>query len=149
MTRFWRRLIYSASRGTSTNSHRLYDEEGLDWACGLWRGRRLKHIWTLRLRKTVMLLLLTDLIVIGLLLQTIKPLIILLYRNKQLFSPQVVLSSLNTSDVWQQTNQSYKIPRVLHQTTATKVIPNDWVQSQKSCKDAYSDFEYRVNSHHP
>lgn len=92
-----------------------------------------------------MLLLLIDLIVIGLLLQVLKPLITLLYRNKQLFSSHVVLSSLNTSDIWQQTNQSNKIPRILHQTTATEVIPDNWVQSQRSCKDAYSDFEYRVN----
>lgn len=146
MTSFWRCLIYSASRGTSTNSNRLYDEErGLDWNSGLWRGRRLKHLWTLRPLKTLMLLLLTDLIVVGLLLQTLNPLIILLYRNKQLFNPHVVLSSHNTSDIWHQTNQSNNIPRILHQTTATEVIPDDWIQSQRSCKDAYSEFEYMVN----
>jgi mannosyltransferase OCH1-like enzyme len=91
-----------------------------------------------------MLLLCGDLMVIGLLLQTIKPLISLMYHNKELFTPQTGLSGLNTSDTWGQVNQSNKIPRILHQTTATEVIPDYWVEPQRSCKNAYLDFEYKV-----
>ncbi|KAI1828828.1 CAZyme family GT32 [Penicillium roqueforti] len=39
---------------------------------------------------------------------------------------------------------SYQIPRILHQTTAAETIPDKWIESQQSCKEAYSDFEYKL-----
>ncbi|CEL01315.1 hypothetical protein ASPCAL00901 [Aspergillus calidoustus] len=130
--------------GISTRGGRTYDEEGLDWKSSLWHSRRRTFLLRSRTRKTVMLLLCGDLMVIGLLLQTIKPLISLMYHNKELFTPQTGLSGLNTSDTWGQVNQSNKIPRILHQTTATEVIPDHWVEPQRSCKNAYLDFEYKL-----
>lgn len=58
-----------------------------------------------------------------------------------MFGPTVHLLQQhdNTPESWQP-----KIPRILHQTTATNEIPDMWVESQKSCMDAYSDFEYKV-----
>lgn len=82
--------------------------------------------------------------VVGLLLQTVEPLIILLRRNEELFGSRVVLHTTYTLDARHQTTSSWEIPRILHQTTATETIPDKWIESQQSCKEAYSDFEYKV-----
>jgi mannosyltransferase OCH1-like enzyme len=92
-----------------------------------------------------MFLLLIDLIMVGLLLQALEPLITLLRRNEELFGPRVALSGPDASDAWDQTDRPNKIPRILHQTTATDTVPDKWVHSQRSCKEAYSDFEYKVD----
>jgi mannosyltransferase OCH1-like enzyme len=42
------------------------------------------------------------------------------------------------------TAQLSHIPFILHQTAAKDTIPDQWVRSQKSCKQAYADFEYKV-----
>lgn len=82
--------------------------------------------------------------IVGLLLLAFEPLITLLRRNEELFGPRVTLSGPDTSDALPQTDRPNKIPRILHQTTATDIIPDKWVQSQRSCKEAYADFDYKV-----
>ena len=82
--------------------------------------------------------------VIGLLLWTFEPLITLLRRNEELFGSRVALHTPYTPDAPYQKTLSYEIPQILHQTTATETIPDKWIKSQQSCKDAYLDFEYKV-----
>lgn len=92
-----------------------------------------------------MFLLLIDLMIVALLLHALEPLITLLRRNEELFMPRATLSGTSILGAWHQTDRPNKIPRILHQTTATETIPDKWVQTQRSCKEAYSDFEYKVN----
>lgn len=132
---------------TSNPNDNRYDEERLKWRSETWRARRLRRLQLPKLRKATLLLLLTDLIVVRLLFQAFEPLITLLRRNDELFKPQVSLASLRTSDVEDRRRRLNKIPRILHQTTATEAIPPQWVQSQRSCQQAYSDFEYKVSTH--
>ena len=89
--------------------------------------------------KVLAYLLLIDLVIVALLVYITEPLITLLRRNEELFTPKVVLSN----DAPAYTDQR-KIPKILHQTTANATIPDKWVDSQQSCKKAYSDFEYKV-----
>ncbi|KAM5359174.1 hypothetical protein ACJZ2D_014672 [Fusarium nematophilum] len=37
-----------------------------------------------------------------------------------------------------------QIPRILHQTCKNETIPEIWADSQQSCLEAYSDFEYKL-----
>ncbi|KAB5576206.1 glycosyltransferase family 32 protein [Coniochaeta sp. 2T2.1] len=89
--------------------------------------------------KVLAYLLLIDLIIVALLVYITEPLITLLRRNEELFTPNLVLSH----DAPAYTEQR-KIPKILHQTTANATIPDKWVDSQRSCKKAYSDFEYKL-----
>jgi hypothetical protein len=36
------------------------------------------------------------------------------------------------------------IPRIFHQTSANETIPEAWKDLVKSCKETYSEFEYKV-----
>ena len=86
-----------------------------------------------------------DVMVVVLLVQTLEPLITLLRRNEELFMPRTTLYEPDTSNSSNQTEKSNKIPRILHQTTATEKIPERWIESQRSCGEAYADFEYKVS----
>ncbi|CAK7206812.1 CSG1/SUR1-like protein [Sporothrix eucalyptigena] len=98
-----------------------------------------------RLRRGTTTLLLIDLLIIVLLLVAFEPLITLLRRNEEFFAPRVVLSGPANIDAWDgAANKPNSIPRILHQTTATEVIPEKWRDSQNSCKKAYKDFEYKL-----
>ena len=98
-----------------------------------------------RLRRGTTTLLLIDLLIVVVLLIAFEPLITLLRRNEEFFSPRVVLSGPENIDAWDQAaDKPNGIPRILHQTTATDVIPDKWKESQNSCKIAYKDFEYKV-----
>ncbi|KAJ5808152.1 hypothetical protein N7474_009421 [Penicillium riverlandense] len=121
----------------------IRDEERLETEPGpRWRQRCTNQLIVWPSRATVFLLL--NLVIIGLLFYALEPLITLLRRNKELFSPQVALSSSNSLYDRNRTTRLSHIPRILHQTTATETIPDHWVQSQESCKQAYSDFEYKL-----
>jgi hypothetical protein len=91
-----------------------------------------------------------NLATVVLLLHTLEPLITLLCLNEQLFSPRVTLpspggiSSLGNASLGNGTALSSRVPLILHQTTASEEIPELWIQPQKSCKKAYSEFEYKV-----
>ncbi|CAK7269602.1 CSG1/SUR1-like protein [Sporothrix epigloea] len=98
-----------------------------------------------RLRRGNATLLLIDLLIVVSLLVAFEPLITLLRRNEEFFAPRVVLSGPANIDPWDQAaDKPNGIPRILHQTTATEVIPEKWRDSQNSCKKAYKDFEYKL-----
>lgn len=87
-------------------------------------------------------LLLIDLTIVGLLVHAFNPLITLLRRNEELFGARLALP-LDTPFV-DDSHAEYKIPRILHQTSATTVIPDKWKESVEGCKEVYSKFEYKV-----
>lgn len=95
----------------------------------------------------VFLLLVVDLAIVGALLYTLEPLITLLRRNEDLFTPTVTLPLNGTAGASYYSGDldRQKIPRILHQTTANSTIPDKWVKSQQSCRETYSDFEYKVS----
>lgn len=140
MMSFWRHL----HRAFGPSNDTIYDEENLGRNYGLLQcpGRSFRLVR--RPKRATVLLLLIDLVIVGLLLQTFEPLITLLRRNEELFGSRVALNATYTPDARHQTTSSWKIPLILHQTTATETIPDQWIESQQSCKEAYSDFEYRV-----
>jgi hypothetical protein len=139
---FWRGFRHWDFGAFNANNDKTYDEENLRWGSGLSKCPRLNC--RPRLRKATVLFLLIDLMVVGLLLHTFAPLIILLRRNEELFGSRVALPTSYRSGSRHQMTSSGPIPRILHQTAATETIPNKWMESQKSCKEAYSDFEYKV-----
>lgn len=96
-----------------------------------------------RLRRIALGLLLIDLVLVALLLNTLDPLITLLRRNEELFGARLALSRTDNPKDWDHQDKP-KIPRILHQTCANETIPDRWVDSQQSCQKAYSDFEYKV-----
>ena len=126
----------------------IYDEERLESVfvststCGWSRPKRWLHF--LRSRKGAACLLLADLIIVGQLLILFEPLISLLRRNEELFGPRVALAQYNPEPGHHSRRQI--IPRILHQTSASQAIPDKWVRSQHSCKEAYAGFEYKVCS---
>lgn len=120
-----------------------YDEERLEHASGSCWIRPSKYLQFSRPSKSTVYVLLFDAILLGLLVYTLEPLITLLFRNEELFSPRVTLSQNGTAASWPDQG-SRKIPRILHQTCANDTIPDKWVKSQQSCKTAYAGFEYKV-----
>jgi hypothetical protein len=141
---FWRSLRHWDFESINANNDKTYDEENLRWGSGLSKCPRPNCRLIPRLRKATVVFLLIDLIVVGLLLHSFAPLIILLRRNEELFGSRVALPASYRSGSRHQMTSSGQIPRILHQTAATEAIPNKWIESQKSCTDAYSDFEYKV-----
>ncbi|KAM0251935.1 hypothetical protein ACHAQJ_007950 [Trichoderma viride] len=125
-----------------------FDEERQDGdspsSCQRWS---MKYLRFPRLTKmAVFLLLVIDLTIVGTLVYTLEPLITLLRRNEELFTPTVTLPRNNSSSAsyYSQDQNRPKIPRILHQTTANSTIPDKWVQSQRSCRETYSEFEYKL-----
>ncbi|KAL7793751.1 glycosyltransferase family 32 protein [Trichoderma ceciliae] len=113
-------------------------------SCQRWS---MKYLRFPRLTKVaVFMLLMIDLAIVGLLLYSLEPLITLLRRNEELFSPTVSLSHNDTSSVPHYSDDlgRAKIPRILHQTCANSTIPEKWIQPQQSCRETYSDFEYKL-----
>lgn len=125
------------------SQYSLYDEE-LNCSAGICRKRQRQFTRIKRPRKSTIIFFLVDVLVVALLIHALEPFITLLRRNEELFKPRVSLQGLDSLNDLLETNGSYHIPRILHQTTATDVIPDKWGESQKSCKEAYGDFEYKV-----
>lgn len=122
-----------------------YDEERQECdspsSCQRWS---MKYLRFPRLTKVaVFSLLLIDLTIVCLLVYSLEPLITLLHRNEELFSPRVTLSQ-NTTSLFTGDLDRQKIPRILHQTCANSTIPEKWVNSQRSCRETYSEYEYKV-----
>lgn len=136
---------YLLFRGYRTRSDKSYDEERLGWGAEHSLERRRKSVRIGRSRKSTILLLFLDFMVVWLLIHHLEPLITLLRRNEELFKPQVTLSGFEDGSNLESKNESNNIPRILHQTTATDTIPDKWVESQRSCMKAYGDFEYKVS----
>lgn len=125
---------FCRSAASLSDSIATFDQERQSWSQRPDR-RRFQ-----RLTKTTICLILTDLMFVGMVVSLLEPLIILLWRNEELFRPQVPLlgdaPTLHTDPA--------AIPRILHQTCANSTIPSKWVNSQQTCKEVYSDFEYKV-----
>ena len=97
-----------------------------------------------RQKRTAFILLLVDVSVVVFLVCALEPLITLLARNQELFNPRLTLENVGPAPS-PQPGANHKIPRILHQTTPNDTIPAKWIESQKSCKEAYSDYEYKVH----
>ncbi|KAJ6127233.1 hypothetical protein N7523_002845 [Penicillium sp. IBT 18751x] len=121
-----------------------YDEERLNCSVAPCWERRRTCLRIKRPRKSTILLLLLDVLIVVLLVHTLEPLITLLQRNEELFEPRVSFQGTDGLNDLHEVNGTKRIPRILHQTAATDVIPDKWVESQKSCKEAYGDFEYKL-----
>ncbi|KAJ5157385.1 uncharacterized protein N7482_008485 [Penicillium canariense] len=127
-----------------TNADKPYDEERLSWGAEHSLEQRRKSMRIRWPRKSTILLSFLDVFVIWLLIRQLEPLLTLLRRNEELFKPQVSLSGKEHLSNLHEMNGSSRIPRILHQTTATNKIPDKWVEPQASCKEAYGDFEYKL-----
>ncbi|KAJ6134807.1 mannosyl phosphorylinositol ceramide synthase sur1 protein [Penicillium sp. IBT 18751x] len=127
----------------STNGNKTYDEERVSWGAEYSLERRRRSMRIQRPGKSTILLFLLDVLVIWLLIHQLEPLITLLRRNEELFKPQVTLSDQEDLNSLHKMHRSSRIPRILHQTASTNIVPDKWVESQASCKEAYGDFEYK------
>ncbi|KAF7550249.1 hypothetical protein G7Z17_g5863 [Cylindrodendrum hubeiense] len=116
-----------------------YDEERLSWTSG---ALPKKYMQLLKLRRASVWLLLADLVIVLLVVHAFEPLITLLVRNEELFGARLTLP-LNGTSAADEHDHLHPIPRILHQTSATETIPDKWIQLQQSCKDSYSEFEYK------
>ncbi|KAJ5646497.1 hypothetical protein N7490_002869 [Penicillium lividum] len=144
MLKLWRRLHSLTSPTFHAKYERIHDEEHLETNSEPeWREKR-RIPWVAWSCKAVVLLLLLDLMIIGLLLHTFEPLITLLRKNEELFSSRVALPNPDVLPARNRTAHMNNVPLILHQTTATEKIPDQWVQPQKGCKQAYSGFEYKL-----
>lgn len=119
-----------------------FDTERLEWPqASRWSTwpRKLRFP---RLRKMAVALFLIDLMIVAFLVHSFDPLITLLRKNEELFGARLTLP-VNGSSSSVPSSEVHAIPRILHQTSATTTIPDKWVDLQKSCKEAYSEFEYK------
>ncbi|RSL60256.1 hypothetical protein CEP53_005509 [Fusarium sp. AF-6] len=128
-----------------------YDEERLDWgktaggSVSRWSAWPRKILRLPRPRKYAALLLLTDIIIVSLVVLLFEPLITLLVRNEELFGARLTFPlDATPSAAPKATQHPQTIPRIFHQTIATEEIPEKWIHSQQTCKEAYKDFEYKL-----
>ncbi|KAF7559247.1 hypothetical protein G7046_g4908 [Stylonectria norvegica] len=145
MSAMWNYLRQSASTKSVTYDA-LYDDER-SWDsrkpfCPAPRNYK-DYLRFPRLRKAALWLILTDIVIFGILIAAFWPLITLLTRNEELFGPRFSVSPNDAPDAWSRPSER-RIPRILHQTTANTTIPEKWVESQQSCINAYSNFEYHL-----
>jgi hypothetical protein len=142
----WQDLRWSLFPGFRPTYDKLHDEERLDHESDSGSNQRHEsscNAWPTKATGWLVLLV-VNLAIVLLLLHTLEPLITLLRLNEQLFGPRVTLPSPSILSHGNGTARSSRIPLILHQTTATEEIPERWIQPQKSCKKAYSEFEYKV-----
>lgn len=131
-------------RSATPNGNKAYDEERQEWgSVPAWSTWPKKYLRAPRLRKTAVYLLLIDLIIVAVVVRCFEPLITLLRRNEEMFGPRLTLPLDGPKESEQESYQPV-IPRIFHQTAATDLIPDEWIHSQKSCKEAYADFEYKL-----
>lgn len=123
-----------------------YDEERLDWGSAsrsaIWAKKYLRFP---RMRKVTLCLLVIDLIIFGLIVHVFQPLITLLNHNEELFGSRLTLPVRNPPHT-EPRLEGNMIPRIFHQTSPTEKIPDKWAVAYKSCRKAYSDFEYKVRA---
>ena len=134
----------SPNRGAAIGEgSKTFDVERLDWgysANGLSWPK--KYLRLLKPRKQSVYLFLIDITIIGTLVLIFQPLITLLLRNEELFGARLTLPLDEAPE--NNTPAEHKIPRILHQTSATDKIPANWTASVQTCKDSYADWEYMV-----
>ncbi|KAI5456643.1 nucleotide-diphospho-sugar transferase [Mariannaea sp. PMI_226] len=130
-------------RSASPNN-KNYDEERLEWGSVSLSSWPKKYLRLPRLRKTAIYLILIDILITLVVVRCFNPLITLLVRNEELFGARLTLPLDKDPERTEPPADQQLIPRILHQTAATDLIPDQWIHSQKSCKDAYSEFEYKL-----
>lgn len=124
------------------NGEKTYDEE---WGLPRWaRPRKFMRIPFPRLRKLGLCLFIMDILIVGILLHLFNPLIILLRRNEELFGARLTLLPHQTPGADEMRPARHEIPMILHQTSATTVVPEKWRAAQEGCKEVYHEFEYKV-----
>ncbi|KAF5023462.1 hypothetical protein F66182_4462 [Fusarium sp. NRRL 66182] len=122
-------------RAPAADSKTPYDEERLEWVISVPK----KYLRLPRLRRAAVILLLIDIIIVAVLVKAFEPLITLLRRNQEMFGARLTLP-LNDTSLHLPEQQT--IPRIFHQTSANKTVPEAWTHLVQSCKDSYSEFEY-------
>jgi mannosyltransferase OCH1-like enzyme len=147
---------YRAGPSSTASSNAGYDEERLEWSSSAsllapmtmasksspWTK---KYLRLLKPSRTAVYLLLADIFIVAVLVHIFNPLIILLVRNEELFGSRLVLSTDKTIPPYEdKLADEFTIPRILHQTAATEDIPEKWAAAQKTCKAAYSEYEYML-----
>ncbi|KAF4983101.1 hypothetical protein FZEAL_1411 [Fusarium zealandicum] len=125
------------------NSDKAFDVERLEWSSPSRWSKWLNKQRLPRLRRSSVLLLVFDVLLVLLAIHTFEPLITLLHRNEELFGSRLTLPRQDET-VSEPNPDRHAIPKIFHQTAATDVIPENWVKPQQSCRDVYSDFEYKL-----
>lgn len=143
--KFWINLQRLTPQSVYVKYERIHDEEHLGAESGPERRHRRTNQRVTWPSGSTVFLILVNIVVVGVLLHTLEPLITLMRRNKELFSPLMALPSSSTLYDPNRTAPSSLVPLILHQTAPTETIPDHWVRSQASCKRAYSGFEYKVH----
>lgn len=129
---------------TETRYEKTYDEEECQtrhesqWA---WPKNAPRFFFP---RKALIYLLFIDFVIISLLIHLFAPLITLLIRNEELFGARLTFHGNDTPGHDDPSSERRTIPRILHQTTANETIPEQWVGPQMACREAYSDYSYKV-----
>ncbi|KAF5657691.1 SUR1-like protein [Fusarium heterosporum] len=123
--------------GPDAGPKQHFDEERLDWAPSVPK----KYLRLPRLRRSAVILALIDVFILSVLVNAFWPLITLLLRNEELFGARLTLP-LNDTEFVPTLPEQQTIPRIFHQTSANETVPEAWKDLVKSCRDAYSDFEY-------
>ncbi|KAJ4251448.1 CSG1/SUR1-like protein [Fusarium torreyae] len=126
-------------RAPANDSKTPYDEERLEWAKP---SVPKKYLRLPRLRRAAVILLLIDIIIVVVLVKAFEPLITLLRRNEELFGARLTLP-LNDTSFGPDLPEQQTIPRIFHQTSANETVPEAWTHLVQSCKDAYSEYEYK------
>ena len=143
MKSLWQHLRLYATKAAKRS--KAFDEEGLDLYYEPGVRRPVANHRRPKLTKAAISLFFIDIILIGLLVRSLEPLITLLRRNDQLFRPQVSLGGQYIPETTRQQARQ-RIPRILHQTCANNTIPDKWIESQRSCREAHAAWEYKVSS---
>jgi inositol phosphorylceramide mannosyltransferase catalytic subunit len=120
-------------------SKQPYDEERLEWATSVLN----KYLRLPRFSRAAMILLFIDILIVAALVNAFEPLITLLRRNEELFGARLTLP-LNDNSFAPTLPEQQIIPRIFHQTSANVTVPEVWTDLVQSCRNTYSDFEYKV-----
>ena len=94
------------------------------------------------MRRGLAIFLVVNLILLGLILNSVSTLISLLFEDckADAIDPSEIPALNSTVN---DTRPSY-IPRIIHQTWQNESIPFKWQHAQKSCIDLHQDYEYKV-----
>lgn len=92
------------------------------------------------MRRGVLVFVVVNLIVLGVILNSVSTLITLLFEDCS--ADAIPAFEVNSTAV-NETRPSF-IPKIIHQTWLNESIPEQWQGAQKSCIDLHPDYEYKV-----
>jgi len=99
----------------------------------------------INMRRTVLLALIINILVVALLLKVLWPLLSLLVLNGS--SDAISRAELPAPGSSSLDAIPPLIPKIIHQTWKNATIPEKWQEAQKSCLDIHADYEYKVSQH--